>query len=216
MSVVVAPVRLIIVDNHDVVRRGLRSVLELEPDMTVVAEASDGRSALQVIAAIRSDIVLLDLKLGTEGPSAGLELLGEIACAHPELAVVIFTAFLTPELAAEAVQRGARGYVQKDVDVVELMRIIRGVGAGGAGFDTQTARVLLDRSVALPPRLKEREREILSLVGAGCTNREIAARCHMSESTVKYHLRALFRRFDVAHRSELARLAGSLGLAGPN
>lgn len=209
-----ALLRLVIVDNHDVVRRGLRSVLELEPDVLVLGEASDPRSAHRVIAATHPDVVLLDLKLGADGPSEGLDLLSELSAKHPSLVIVVFTAFMSAELASEAIRRGARGYVQKDVDVVELMRILRGVVGGGAGFDTQTARLLLGDSTARDPRtragqLTEREQTILSLVAAGCTNREIAARCLVSESTVKYHLRALFRRFEVSHRAQLARLAGS-------
>lgn len=207
--------RLVIVDNHDIVRRGIRSVLGLEPDVTVVGEAGGRRSALEVIAATRPDLVLLDLKLGERGPEEGLELLAELVRLYPGLAVVVFTAFLNQELARSAVQLGARGYVQKDVDAVELMRIIRGVLDGGAGFDPQTARVLLVRPGAGRGNLTEREREILCLVAVGCTNREIADRCHMSESTVKYHIRGLFRHFDVEHRTELARLAGSLNLAAP-
>ena len=207
--------RLVIVDNHDVVRRGLRAVLGLEPDVTVVGEAGGRRSALEVIAATRPGLVLLDLKLGERGPEEGLELLAELVRLYPSLAVVVFTAFLNQELARSAVRLGARGYVQKDVDAVELMRIIRGVLGGGAGFDPQTARVLLTRPGAGQEGLTEREREILSLVAVGRTNREIAERCHMSESTVKYHIRGLFRHFDVEHRTELARLAGSLNLAAP-
>ncbi len=209
-------IRLVVVDDHDVVRRGLKSVLELESDVSVVAEASDRHGALEAIATTQSDIVLLDLKLGIGGPSEGLDLLEEIIGIHPELAVVVFTAFLNRELAAEAIKRGARGYVQKDVDVVELLRILRDVHGGGAGFDSQTARVLIARDQVSETQLSERERSILTLVAQGCTNREIAERCFLSESTVKYHIRAMFHRFGMGHRSELARWAGSLGLTTPD
>lgn len=210
-----APIRLVVVDDHDVVRRGLRSVLELEHDVVVVAEARDRPTALDAVAATRPDIVLLDLKLGIGGPSEGLDLVQEITRTHPERAVVVFTAFFDRELAAEAVRRGARGYVQKDVDVTELLRILRGVHGGGAGFDSQTARALLTPGRTTTPQLTERERSILALVAMGCTNRQIAHQCFLSESTVKYHIRSMFRRFDMTRRAELARWAGSLGLTVP-
>jgi DNA-binding NarL/FixJ family response regulator len=204
--------RIMIVDNHDVVRRGLRSVLELEQDVVVVAEVGDRAGTLQTIPTARPGIVLLDLKLGSGGPAEGLELVEEIARAHPEVAVVVFTAFVTEDLARDAVRRGARGYVQKDVDVVELLRILRGVQGGGAGFDSHTARLLIGRGDAGDShQLTVRERQILRLVAAGCTNREIAQQCFISEGTVKYHIRSMFHRLGVSHRAELARWAGEVG-----
>ena len=152
---VAAPARVLLVDDHVIVRRGLRSILELEPDISVVDEAGDRIEALRALDRSEPDIVLLDLKLSAEHDSEGLELCSEILERRPQSKVVIVSTFLDADLLNQALRRGAKAYVLKEVDVVELVRIIRAVSRGEAAFDGRSAamvRALVagDRAAAEP------------------------------------------------------------------
>lgn len=201
---------VLLVDNHDIVRRGLRSVLELEDDIEVIGEASGVAQALEETAKTHPDIVVLDLKLSDGAPAEGLELCSKLTSYDPEIAVIVFTAFVNHHLLSQAVGSGARGYVQKDVDTGELLRAIRAVKAGGSGFDSRTARVLAGSLGA--GALSEREMDIVRLVSKGFTNVEIAARTYISESTVKYHLRSIMRKLGAHNRAGVVRAAEENGL----
>ena len=209
--------RVLLVDDHAIVRRGLRSILELEPDVSVVAEAGGRAEALRALEWARPDVVLLDLKLSPDHEAEGLELCSEIVERRPESHVVVLSTFLDEQLLKEALRRGAKAYVLKEVDVVELVRIIRAVSRGESGFDSRSAALV--RALAAgghaeeaEPALTEREREVVELVARGLTNREIGRRIFVSESTVKFHVRNVMRKLGVRHRAEVAYAAGKRGL----
>ncbi len=208
------PIRLALVDDHTIVREGLRSVLELEEDLVVVAEAADPEAALRAVAATRPDVVLLDLKLGHGEPGDGLEVCTRLQ-GLPGTRVVVLTTFEDPLLLAESLRRGARAYVLKDVDTDELVRIIRAVHRGESGFDPRSASLAADALRAPAgdvPRLTRREIEILRLLAEGLTNREIGERTYLSESTVKFHLRGVMSKLGARHRTEAVYAAVQRGL----
>ena len=213
---VATPARVLLVDDHAIVRRGLRSILELESDISVVAEASGRTDALAAIDRAQPDIVLLDLKLSSDHDAEGLELCSEILERRPDSNVVILSTFLSEDLLNQALRRGAKAYVLKEVDVVELVRIIRAVSRGGTAFDGRSAalvRALVagDHS-SDEPAFTDREREVTRLLARGLTNREIGGRIFVSESTAKFHVRNVMRKLGVHSRAEVAYAAGKRGL----
>ena len=210
------PIRILIVDDHTIVRQGLRSILELEPDFTVVGEAADAAAAIADTAQLRPDVVLLDLKLSDSAPAEGLDVCATLRDQQPAVRIVVLTTFLDQKLLVGALQRGASGYVLKDVDAVELARIIRTVHRGESGFDGRSARLVvrsLTGQPATPARLlSERELEVVRLVARGATNVQAARDLFVSESTVKYHLRLAMRKIGAKDRTELVYRAGAQGL----
>ncbi len=213
-----ARIRLIIIDDHSIVRHGLRSILELEQGLEVVGEASDATSALAMLSSVQPDIVLLDLSLGGRGTTEGLEICRSITLQYPQMAVIILTTFLEEYLVMQAIRNGARGYVLKDVDAVDLVKIVRAVYRGESALDTRSAalvmkNVLTGSNFQQPILdLTEREMEVIRLLGKGHSNREIGEHIAISESTVKFHVRKIMRKLDVNHRTEIVYTAGKLGL----
>jgi two-component system, NarL family, response regulator DevR len=212
--------RVLIVDDHAIVRRGLRSILELEEDITVVGEAGAPAEALCTVERTHPEIVLLDLKLSPVGDAEGLAVCSRILERRPGTGVVVLSTFLDERLVAEALRRGAQAYVLKDVDLGELVKIIRAVARGESGFDSRSAAVVRALAAGRPaaevadesPALTEREREVVTLIAEGLTNREIGEAIFISESTVKFHVRNVMRKLDVHHRAEVAYVASRLGL----
>lgn len=213
---VAAQARVLLVDDHAIVRRGLRSILELEPDISVVAEASGRSDALAAIDRAQPDIVLLDLKLSSDHDAEGLELCSEILERRPDSNVVILSTFLNEDLLNQALRRGAKAYVLKEVDVVELVRIIRAVSRGGTAFDGRSAALVralvAGEGATAEPAFTDREREVTRLLARGLTNREIGGRIFVSESTAKFHVRNVMRKLGVHSRAEVAYAAGKRGL----
>jgi DNA-binding NarL/FixJ family response regulator len=211
-----APARVLLVDDHAIVRRGLRSILELEPDVSIVAEAGGRGEALRALERAKPDIVLLDLKLSAEHDAEGLELCSEILERRPESNVVILSTFLDEELLNQALRRGAKAYVLKEVDVVELVRIIRAVSRGGSAFDGRSAAMVralvAGEHAPAETAFTDREREVIRLVAGGLTNREIGGEIFVSESTAKFHVRNVMRKLGVHSRAEVAYAAGKRGL----
>ena len=212
--------RVLIVDDHAIVRRGLRSILELEGDIAVVGEAGGRAEALHAVERTRPEVVLLDLKLSPDGDADGLAVCSQILARRPGTGVVVLSTFLDEQLVADALRRGARAYVLKDVDLSELVRIIRAVARGEAGFDSRSAAVVRGLAAGTPAgragdgmrALTDREREVVRLIAEGLTNREIGEAIFVSESTVKFHVRNVMRKLDVHHRAEVAYAASRLGL----
>jgi two-component system, NarL family, response regulator DevR len=198
-------IRVFIVDDHTIVREGLRSILELESDISVVGHAARPDEALASLAVTRPDVVLLDLKLSDAGPASGLDLCAEIVTRHPRVGVIVLTTFHDQSLVLDALRRGARGYVLKDVDVVDLVKIIRKVRGGSLMVQS-----LSEQDGA--PRLTPRELEIVRLLARGLTNREIGRQALISDSTVKFHVRGIMRKLDVHHRAEVVYAATKLGI----
>ena len=209
-------VRILIVDDHTIVRQGLRSILDLEPDFTVVGEAADAAAAVTETARLRPDVVLLDLKLSESAPAEGLDVCARLRDGQPRVSIVVLTTFLDQKLLVGALQRGASGYALKDVDAVELGRIIRTVHRGESGFDGRSARLVvrsLTGQPAAPARLlSERELEVVRLVARGATNVQAARDLYVSESTIKYHLRLAMRKLGAKDRTELVYRASAQGL----
>ena len=208
--------RIVIVDDHTIVRQGLRSILELEPGFTVVGEASDADTAVAAAARLQPDVMLLDLKLSGGDPAEGLDLCDVLHRRHPAIRIVVLTTFLDRKLLLGALQRGASAYVLKDVDAVELARIVRAVRRGEAGFDGRSAQLVV-RSLTEPAaeqgsRLTPRELEVVRRVTNGATNPQIARDLYVSESTVKQYVRAAMRKLGARDRTELAYRAGKLGV----
>ena len=212
-----ARIRLLIVDDHTIFRQGLRSMLDREPTVDVVGEAATPDESVAAVAAGHPDIVLLDLRLGGDSEAEGLTLCETITRRFPLVGVLVVSTFLTDRLVTDAIRRGAKGYVLKDVDAVQLLQSIAAVRRGESAFDSHAAavvvRTLSQRSN--PPAgatLTAREREILQLVAQGLSNREIGARLYISETTVKFHVHNVMAKMKVRRRAELVFQAGRLGL----
>lgn len=211
-------IRLVIVDDHSIVRHGLRSILELERGIMVVGEAGDGATALQVIAEQQPDVVLLDLSLGRQGPEGGIDLCQAITNVFPQTNVVVLTTFLEERLVMQAIRSGAKGYVLKDVDAIDLVKSVRAVSRGESALDTRTATLVMQtvvkqgESSTSVPGFTERELEVTRLLARGYSNKEIGEQIAISESTVKFHLRNVMRKLDVSHRTEVVYAAGKLGI----
>ncbi|MCQ4119750.1 MadR family response regulator transcription factor [Rhodococcus tibetensis] len=208
-------VRLVLVDDHAILRQGLRSVLEREPDLEVVGEASTSREALDVVEQVTPDVVLMDLKLSAASDYEGLVLCAQLSSANRGLGLLVLTTFLDEQLVVRAVQAGARGYVVKDVDTTELVRAIRAVSRGESAFDSRSASAVI-RSLngQTTPRdgLTERELEVLQLLATGLSNAKIGERLFISATTVKFHVSNIMRKLDVSRRAEAVYEAGKLGL----
>lgn len=197
-------VRIVLVDDHAIVRHGLRSVLEREDDLRVVGEASTASEALAVVERTRPGIVLLDLKLSTGDDTEGLALCEQLTTTYPDLGVLVLTTFLNGGLVVNAIHRGARGYVVKDVDTTELVRSIRAVSRRESSFDSRSAAAMV-RSMNTPaskPVLTERELGVLRLLAHGLSNRDVGGRLFISETTVKFHVRNIMRKLGATSRAE--------------
>jgi two-component system, NarL family, response regulator DevR len=209
------PIRVLLVDDHSIMRQGLRAVLDREEDLRVVGEASSADGATAAVVAVRPHVVLLDLKL-TTGPQAdGLDLCRKLTAEHPGLGVLVLTTFAEDRLVVEAVQAGARGYVVKDVDTTELVRAIRSVSRGESAFDARSASAMVRTLNAPDPnreRLTDRELDVLRLLARGLSNREIGRELYISETTVKFHVGNLMRKLLVSRRAEAVYAASKLGL----
>jgi DNA-binding NarL/FixJ family response regulator len=209
-----APVRLVLVDDHAILRQGLRSLLEREPDLHVVGEAGSAREALAVVERCRPAVVLLDMKLSPASDNDGLGLCAELTRRYPMLRVLVLSTFVDDALVVSAIEHGACGYVVKDVDAMELARSIRMVARSGSAFDTRSAAAMV-RSIHSPragTALTDRELNVLRLVANGLSNRGIGARLHLSETTVKFHVRNIMRKLDTTSRAEAVYKAAKNGV----
>jgi DNA-binding NarL/FixJ family response regulator len=205
---------IVLVDDHPVVRQGLRSILDREVDMTVVGEAATAAEARAVVERSRPDIVLLDLKLSTGSETEGLRVCADLTSRFPDLGVLVLTTFLDDALVVEAIQHGARGYVIKDVDTSGLLSSIRAVARNESAFDARSASAMV-RSIRMAPEgsaLTERERKVLELLAHGLSNREIGSRLYISETTAKFHVRNIMRKLEASSRAEAVYEGSKRGL----
>jgi DNA-binding NarL/FixJ family response regulator len=207
-------IRVLIADDHPIVREGLSAVLETQPDFAIVGEAASGAQAVERAAALRPDVILLDLELPELD---GVAALRAIRAADPAARVIIFTAFDTDERILAAVQAGAQGYLLKGSPREELFQAIRVVHDGGSLLQPVVAARLLRQvsgasTPALPEPLTERELEVLRLLAKGRQNKEIANELWISERTVKFHVSAILAKLAVGNRTEAVSKAAQLGL----
>jgi two-component system NarL family response regulator len=203
-----AKIRVLIVDDHRVVRVGLRAIIDAEPDMEVVAEAGDGPTALAAYAEHKPDITLLDLRMpGMSGP----EVLTALRQRDPEATVIVLTSYDADEDVYRAVQAGARGYLLKGTlpDGV-LEAAIRKVHAGQRLLAPEAAARLADRMTS--PQLTPREVAVLELVAKGKSNKEIGTMLSLAEGTVKTHLKRIYEKLGVSDRTEAALVAVQRGI----
>lgn len=201
-----SPIHVLLVDDHQVVRRGLRTFLEVQDDIEVVGEAADGAEAVERTAALDPDVVLMDLKMPKVDGIEALRLLREQGSTAK---VLIVTSFTEHRTMVPALRAGAAGYVYKDVDPEALAGAIRSVHAGHVLLQPELAAALLAEAVPAPPQgrggtLTDREREVLSHIADGRSNREIARSLHLSEKTVKTHVSNILMKLDVADRTQAA------------
>ena len=209
------PVRIVLIDDHSILRQGLRAVLEREDDLRVVGEAATVAGGVSAVATAQPQVVVLDLKLTSGGQVDGLQLCRTLTAAHPGLGVLVLTTFAEDRLVVEAVQAGARGYVVKDVDTTELVRAIRAVSRGESAFDSRSASAMvrtLSGTGTDQERLTDRELEVLRLLARGLSNRAIGRELFISETTVKFHVGNLMRKLLVSRRAEAVYAASKRGL----
>lgn len=209
-------IRLLLVDDHAIVRQGLRSVLQREEGIRVVGEAEDAARAKELVAELSPQMVCLDLKLSTSSDSEGIALCEELTTLHPDIAVLVLTTFLDERLVLRAIRAGARGYVVKDVDTSGLVRAIRDVSRGGSAFDARSAaamvRGLHGAEEEQPKELTSRELEVLRLLASGLSNSKIGAELFISETTAKFHVGNILRKLGVSRRAEAVYAASKAGL----
>ncbi|POX47284.1 response regulator transcription factor [Streptomyces sp. Ru72] len=203
-------IRIVLADDHPVVREGLRAMLSAEPDLEVVADASSGPQAEALAAELRPDIVLMDLRMPGEG--AGLDRADD--GAGLPCRVIVLTTYETDRDILRAVEAGAAGYLLKDLPRGELAEAVRAAARGETVLAPSVAARLVDRLRARPerPRLSERETAVLRLVAEGCTNAEIGRRLFIGESTVKTHLLRVFGKLGVDDRTAAVTSAMRYGL----
>jgi DNA-binding NarL/FixJ family response regulator len=207
------PIRLLIADDHPVVRDGLSGMFAADPDFSVVGEAGDGSQALRLAEAVRPDVILMDLRMpGMDGVTA----IAELARRGNPARVLVLTTYDTDSYVLPAIEAGATGYLLKDAPRDELLRAVRAAAAGQPVLAPTVAARLMNRVRAPEPELlSQRELEVLGLVAAGTTNREAAARLFISEATVKTHLLHIYAKLGVTDRAAAVAEAFNRGLLTP-
>lgn len=207
-------VRVFLVDDHEIVRRGVADLIEAETDLEVVGEAANVSQALARIPALRPDIAVLDVRLPDGN---GIELCRELLSANTGLRCLMLTSFTDDQAMLDAILAGASGYVVKDITSLELVRAIREVAAGKSLLDNRAAAALMakfraEAETATGPLagLTEQERILLALLGEGLTNRQIAGRMFLAEKTVKNYVSRLLTKLGVERRTQAAVLANKI------
>lgn len=210
------PIRILICDDHAVVREGLRALIATEPDIEIVGEASDGEKAIAVFRVVIPDVTLLDLVMPRLD---GLAVIKMIKSEFPDAHILVLTSFAEDDMVFPAIKSGALGYLLKDSSPEELIRAIRDVNRGEASLHPSIARRLimeLSQPTSLPPTpepLTERELEVLKLVAKGYSNEEIATELVVSERTARGHVSSILSKLHLANRTQAALYALREGLA---
>jgi two-component system, NarL family, response regulator DevR len=207
--------KVFLLDDHEIVRRGLRDLLEAEDDLTVVGEAGTAEQALNRIPATQPDVAVLDVRLGGDTES-GIEVCREVRSQHPEVRCIMLTSFADDEALFAAIMAGASGYILKQVRGSDLVDAIRRVGRGESLIDPALTGRLLERLRTKPEQedelagLSDQERKILDLIAEGYTNRQIAETIFLAEKTVKNYVSNLLAKLGMSRRTEAAAYAARL------
>lgn len=204
--------RLLLVDDHEVVRLGLRALLEHHPQFEVVGEAANSKETMEMVEAIKPDIVLLDIRL--PGVS-GVEVCEEITQKYPDVRVIILTSYAEDEMLFSAIRAGASGYVLKQIGGDGLIRAIEAVGRGEALLDPavtqrvfqEVRRAVKEEEASAFVNLSQQEKHVLLLVSEGKTNREIAKALYLGEGTVRNYVSSILSKLGVSNRAEAAAYA---------
>jgi two-component system, NarL family, response regulator LiaR len=204
-------IRLLLVDDHAVVRQGLRMFLELDPEMSVVGEAIDGSQALEVVETCKPDVVLMDLLMPR---MSGLETIRRLSVSHPNLVVLALTSSSDERSVTEAMKAGARGYLLKDTQAADLCSAIRAAISGRVQLSPEAAAGLVQGVRSQEPSwesLTTRERQVLEFLAAGSSNKEIATQLNLVEKTVKTHVSNLLSKLGLHSRTQAALYAVQRG-----
>jgi len=211
-------IRIMLVDDHEVVRRGLRGFLELQPDIEVVGEAADGAIATRLAAELVPDVILMDLLMPNMD---GLTAIGQIKQANPVIEIIAVTSFIEEEKVTSALEAGASGYLLKDADAEEVAAAIRAAHAGEVHLDAAVARLLAQRmrnrrdEEPVEP-LTPREKEVLAQLGKGASNKEIAYELSITERTARTHVSNILGKLGLASRTQAALWAVEHKLVDPS
>jgi DNA-binding NarL/FixJ family response regulator len=212
------PIRVFLLDDHEVVRRGIRDLLESEGDVTVVGEAATAAEALARVPSVRPDVAVLDVRL-PDGD--GVSVCRDLRSADPHLACLMLTSFADDEALFDAILAGAAGYLLKEVRGADILGAVRTVAAGGSLLDPRTTTRVMERLRNQSDRnqplaaLNDRERQVLELIGEGLTNRQIGARLFLAEKTVKNYVSNLLGKLGMERRTQAAAFAVRLDQSGP-
>ena len=207
------PIGVFLLDDHEIVRRGVRELLEAEPDITVVGEAGTAASALARIPALRPDVAVLDVRL-PDGD--GVTVCRDIRSSMPQVACLMLTSFGDDEALFDAIMAGAAGYVLKQIRGTDLVGAVRTIASGESMLDPEAASRVMARMRDQAQRsdplsgLTAQERRILELIGEGLTNRQIGERMYLAEKTVKNYVSALFAKLGMERRTQAAAYAARL------
>jgi len=205
-----APIRVFLLDDHEVVRRGLKDLLESDGDIEVVGESGLAQEATRRIPALRPDVAVLDARLPD---GSGIDVCREIRSTNPEIAALILTSYDDDEALFSAIMAGAAGYVLKQIRGTDLVDAVRRVAAGQSLLDPAVTQQVLDRLRAGPPQdaalapLTDQERRVLELIGEGLTNRQIGERMFLAEKTIKNYVSALLGKLGMERRTQAAVFA---------
>jgi DNA-binding NarL/FixJ family response regulator len=211
-------IRILLADDHNILRQGIAQVLESQPDMLVVAQARNGEEAVRLAAETQPDIALLDVNMPEKD---GIAATREISAASPDVNIIILTMYKSDELVFDAIKAGANGYLLKEVEMEDLLASVRAVAAGEAILDPAIAARVLDEFRASPteksrsktPQLAQRDIQILTLLGQGMSNADIGEQLFISEKTVRNRLSLVFKQLHLRNRTEAALYALRKGLA---
>ncbi len=206
-----SPIRVFLLDDHEIVLRGLVDLLEDQPDLTVVGQATSAAATLRTVEACRPDVAVLDVRLGDGN---GIEVCRDIRSAHPDVACLILTSFADDHATIDAAMAGAAGYVLKQLGGNEIITAIRKVAAGAKLLDAAVVRLTLRRLRSTDEgrveSLSDQEHRIFELIGEGFSNRQIADEMHLAEKTVKNYISNLFVKLGIDRRTQAAAMAARI------
>lgn len=209
------PIRILIADDHNVVRHGLKLMLERKPGIKVIGEAKNGAEVISLAGSLTPDVILMDLEMPLV---SGLQAISTIHAEHPDIRILVLTSFTDSEKIASAIRNGAAGYMIKDTFPAELVAAIRDVANGEVNLPPEIVKKLVEGLQKIEPKkiieplLTHREQEILMLSAGGLSNQEIASKLFISESTIRFHFTNIYCKLEVNNRSQAIIFALRRGL----